>query len=161
MTRQKNKIIMEKTQKNVFFLTIFIGNIINFKSSRVRVSAWQKYLIDHSFREKMRKLCKTQNILLVCARFQAQNKCPRITKPGDFVKDAVSIPSESCDLLYRFSRGFLQSTKLMFCSICAFCPRTEVDSKNTVLSYFREFDESALYIKLWDVNISSIVLQTL
>ena len=57
----------------------------------------------------MRKLCKTQNILLVCARFQAQNKCPRITKPDDFVKDAVSIPLESCDLLYHISRGFLQN----------------------------------------------------
>ena len=62
----------------------------------------------------MRKLYKTQTILLICARSQAENKCPRITKPDDFVKDAVSIPSESCDLLYRFSKGFLQSKNILF-----------------------------------------------
>ena len=69
---------------------------------------------DHSFREKIRKLCKTQNILLLCAGFQVQNKCPQITKPDNFVKDAVSIPSGSCDLLYRFSMGFLQNTNILF-----------------------------------------------
>ena len=136
----------------MFFLIIFIGNIINFKSSRARVSAWQKYLIDHSFREKMRKLCKAKSILFIYVRFQAQNKCPWITKPDDFVKDVVSIPSESCDSLYRFSRCFLQSTNILF-DLCIL-PRTEVGSKNTVLSYFREFDESALYINLWDANFS-------
>ena len=83
----------------------------------------------------MRKLCKTQSILLICARFQAQNKCPRITKPDDFAKDAVSIPSESCDLLYRFSRGLLQN--IYFQEISNVLPPKAI--RKLKLCYYRKF----------------------
>ena len=34
-----------------------------------------------------------------------------MTEPGDLTKDAVSIPSKSCDLLYRFSSGISSKYK--------------------------------------------------